>query len=104
MTLPPVSIGIDVAKHHLDLFHPDLGPQQIANTLEALQAWIARLPSRHVLVVFEATGHYDAALRQALTEAGLPHARINPEQARDFARAMGRRAKTDPLDARMLAA
>jgi transposase len=104
MTLPPVSIGIDVAKHHLDLFHPDLGPQQIANTPEALQAWIARLPSRHVLVVFEATGHYDAALRQALTEAGLPHARINPEQARDFARAMGRRAKTDPLDARMLAA
>lgn len=104
MTLPPVSIGIDVAKHHLDLFHPELGPQQIANTPEALQAWIARLPSRHVLVVFEATGHYDAALRQALTEAGLPHARINPEQARDFARAMGRRAKTDPLDARMLAA
>jgi transposase len=104
MTLPPVSIGIDVAKHHLDLFHPHLGPQQIANTPEALQAWIARLPSRHVLVVFEATGHYDAALRQVLTEAGLPHARINPEQARDFARAMGRRAKTDPLDARMLAA
>jgi transposase len=54
--------------------------------------------------VFEATGHYDAALRQALAEAGLPHARINPEQARAFARAMGRRAKTDPLDARMLAA
>lgn len=104
MTLPPVSIGIDVAKHHLDLFHPTLGPQRIANTPEALQAWIARLPSRHVLVVFEATGHYDAALRQALTEAGLPHARINPEQARDFARAMGQRAKTDPLDARMLAA
>ena len=104
MTLAPVSIGIDVAKHHLDLFHPDLGPQRIANTPEALQAWIARLPSRHVLVVFEATGHYAAALRQALTEAGLPHARINPEQARDFARAMGRRAKTDPLDARMLAA
>lgn len=104
MTLPPVSIGIDVSKHHLDLFHPALGPQRIANTLEALQAWIARLPSRAVLVVFEATGHYDAALRQALAEAGLPQARINPEQARDFARAMGRRAKTDPLDARMLAA
>jgi transposase len=104
MTLPPVSIGIDVSKHHLDLFHPTLGPHRIANTPAALQAWIARLPSRPVLVVFEATGHYDAALRQALAEAGLPHARINPEQARAFARAMGRRAKTDPLDARMLAA
>jgi transposase len=104
MTLPPVSIGIDVSKQHLDLFHPALGAQRIANTPEALQAWIADLPSRNVLVVFEATGHYDAALRQALTAASLPHARINPEQARDFARAMGRRAKTDPLDARMLAA
>jgi transposase len=104
MTLPPVSIGIDVSKHHLDLFHPELGPQRIANTPAAIQAWIAHLPCCPVLVVFEATGHYDAALRLALTEASLPHARINPEQARDFARAMGRRAKTDPLDARMLAA
>src|SRR5690606_2178818 len=39
-----------------------------------------------------------------LAAAGVPHARINPQQARDFAKAMGRRAKTDPLDARMLAA
>ena len=53
--------------------------------------------------MFEATGHYDAALRQALASAGVAHARVNPEQARDFAKAMGRRAKTDAIDARLLA-
>jgi transposase len=55
-------------------------------------------------VVFEATGHYDAALRGALSEAGIAFARVNPARARDFARASGVLAKTDAVDARMLAA
>jgi transposase len=57
-----------------------------------------------VLVVFEATGVYDLELREALSEAGIRFARINPARARDFARASGQLAKTDPIDARMLAA
>jgi transposase len=57
-----------------------------------------------VLVVFEATGVYDLELREALHQAGVRFARINPARARDFARASGRLAKTDPIDARMLAA
>jgi transposase len=56
------------------------------------------------LVVFEATGVYDLELREALRQAGIRFARINPARARDFARASGRLAKTDPIDARMLAA
>jgi transposase len=103
MILHPVVIGIDVSKHHLDLFDPRSGSRRLANTPEALQAWTAQQGDATPFVVFEATGSYDAALRQALTAAGLAYARINPEQARDFARALGRRAKTDPLDARMLA-
>ncbi|WP_441499790.1 IS110 family transposase, partial [Bradyrhizobium sp. 2TAF36] len=57
-----------------------------------------------VLVVFEATGVYDLELREALGQAGIRFARINPARARDFARASGQLAKTDPIDARMLAA
>jgi transposase len=63
---------------------------------------VATLP-RPCFVVLEATGSYDALLREALEKADVPFARVNPEQARDFARAIGRRAKTDAVDARMLA-
>jgi transposase len=55
------------------------------------------------LVVMEATGGYEAALACALQAAGLPVAIVNPRQARDFAKSMGRLAKTDRIDARMLA-
>jgi transposase len=102
MILHPVVIGIDVSKHHLDLFEQSSGPHRLANTPEALQAWAAGLTSTP-FIVFEATGSYDAALRQALTAAGLAYARVNPHQVRAFARALGQRAKTDPLDARILA-
>ena len=67
MILHPVVIGIDVSKHHLDLFEERSGPHRLANTPEAIQAWIASLVPTTPLVVFEATGSYDAALRQALT-------------------------------------
>src|SRR6218665_1109332 len=55
------------------------------------------------LVVMEATGGYEVALACALQAAGLPVAVLNPRQARDFAKSMGRLAKTDAVDARMLA-
>lgn len=104
MTLHPVVIGIDISKHHLDIHDAsDATTRRIANHAEAIGGWIATLGTRVCLVVMEATGRYDAALRTALATAGIAHARVNPEQARHFARATGRRAKTDTIDARMLA-
>jgi transposase len=95
-------IGIDVSKHDLDVFE-DGGSERLANRPEALAALAARWRGRGVFVLFEATGHYDAALREALTAQDIAFARVNPARARDFARAAGFLAKTDRIDARMLA-
>ncbi|UPT91812.1 IS110 family transposase [Bradyrhizobium barranii subsp. apii] len=78
-------------------------PERIANAPQAITQIVARWRC-DVLVVFEATGVYDLELREALGQAGIRFARINPARARDFARASGQLAKTDPIDARMLAA
>lgn len=102
MTITPVSIGIDVSKAALDVFDPVGGLSRVANRSEAVEDFVSRL-DRDVFVVFEATGRYDARLRRALEAAGIRFARVNPEHARAFARATGRRAKTDAVDARMLA-
>ena len=98
----PVFVGIDVSKAHLDLFVEGRGHGRILNQAGAIEGMIEGMP-RPCFVVLEATGSYDAALRQALEKAEVAYARVNPEQARDFARAIGRRAKTDAVDARMLA-
>jgi transposase len=105
MIIHPDVIGIDVSKHHLDVFDAaqDRG-ERLSNEAGAIQALIARWAGRARFVVFEATGRYDRVLRQALEAAGLAHARVNPAKARDFARAAGFLAKTDAVDARMLAA
>ena len=102
MTIPAVCVGIDVAKAVLDVFHPHRGLSRIPNETEAIEAFVADLEP-DVFVVFEATGRYDVRLRRALDGAGRCFARVNPEHARAFARATGRRAKTDAVDARMLA-
>lgn len=104
MTIPLRCVGIDVSKQHLDIFDEGLGvPERIANATHAIRELVARWRC-DVLVVFEATGVYDLKLREALRQAGIRFARINPARARDFARASGQLAKTDPIDARMLAA
>ncbi|MFO1125368.1 MAG: IS110 family transposase [Methylocystis sp.] len=103
MSISPVCVGIDVSKAHLDIFDPLEGSSRIDNTTSAVTAFAATQLVRGRFVVFEATGGYDRALRRGLEAAGVPHARVNPEQARDFARALGRRAKTDAVDARLLA-
>lgn len=100
--ITPVFVGIDVSKATLDIFAEGFGHRRIANAADAVAAMIADLP-RPCFIVLEATGSYDALLREELERAGLDHARVNPQQARDFARALGRRAKTDAVDARMLA-
>ena len=97
-------VGIDISKKHLDIFDEADGvPRRIANATQAITQQVARWQC-DALVVFEATGIYDLALREALRQAGIQFARINPARARDFARASGLLAKTDPIDARMLAA
>ncbi|WP_141263505.1 transposase, partial [Bradyrhizobium sp. USDA 3456] len=104
MIIPLRCVGIDVSKQYLDIFDEGLGvPERIANATQAITQIAARWRC-DVLVVFEATGVYDLELREALSEAGIRFARINPARARDFARASGQLAKTDPIDARMLAA
>jgi len=104
MTLHPDTLGSDISKHHLDVYDPqDATTRRIPNSVAAATMLAQALSARDCLVVFEATGRYDSVLRRALATAGVMHARVNPEQARHFARATGRRAKTDAIDARMLA-
>lgn len=101
-----VTVGIDVAKAHVDVcvLGAGSGVQRFANDVDGHSALVAALqPLGAGLVVMEATGGYEAALACALQASGLPVAVLNPRQARDFARSMGRLAKTDAVDARMLA-
>ena len=105
MILHPVCLGIDVSKHWLDIGFGSQGPvRRIANEAEAIEAFVGGLAARPDLVVFEATGRYDRRLRLELERCGLRFSRVPPGRARDFARALGLRAKTDAIDARMLAA
>jgi len=98
-------VGIDVSKRMLDIFDDAVGStERIANALQPITEQVARWRCCNVFVVFEATGIYDRELAEVLRQAGIRFARINPARARDFARAGGRLAKTDAIDARMLAA
>lgn len=98
-------IGIDVAKNTLDLaIHGEPTQMQFAQTeegIEALCSFVAKQQPK--LVLFEATGGYEMAPVAALLSRGLPAAVVNAGRVRDFARAMGREAKTDSLDAAVLA-
>lgn len=105
MIIPHGVIGIDISKHDLDVFEGGSSDSyRIANTPAGIASLTARWKDGGVLVLFEATGHYDSALRRMLTAQGIAFARVNPARARDFARAAGILAKTDRIDARMLAA
>jgi transposase len=103
MTDTRPTAGIDVAEDHLDLAtYPAGEPVRVPNTPDGHAALIARLAGVR-LVVLEATGGYEAAAVAALHLAGVPVAVVNPRQARDFARVLGRHAKTDRVDAAVLA-
>ncbi|WP_413206511.1 IS110 family transposase [Rhodospirillum sp. A1_3_36] len=75
----------------------------MGNSSDSIAPLVEAWRGRNLLVVFEATGVYDQTLARALHDAGIRYTRVNPQRARDFARACGRIAKTDALDARMLA-
>ena len=98
-------LGVDISKNTLDVYlHPQTIARQFANTaagIAALLAWLKQNPVSRV--VFEPTGAYHHRLERQLGQAGLSVVKVNPLQARRFAEAIGRRAKTDAVDAAMLA-
>ncbi len=97
--------GIDVSKIHLDVHLRPLDRTfQVGNDAEGIQTLLAQLRACPVdLVVLEATGGYEREVYAQLSAAGFRVARINPRQARHFAQATGKLAKTDRIDARVLA-
>ena len=105
MTTPAIYIGIDVAKSHLDVGQrPEGATFQVAYDEAGITALVERLQRlRPALVLLEATGGIEAALIAALVDARLPVVLVNPRQVREFARATGRLAKTDAIDAGVLA-
>lgn len=105
MTIPLCYIGCDVSKRVLDIHDPATGGvERIVNSAEAITRFANTLLQRQVIMVFEATGAYDRALRTGLASAGVSYVRVNPTRARRFAQAAGLTAKTDAIDARMLSA
>ena len=101
-----VFIGTDVSKDTLEVASSaQASSWQAVNDTAGIEALSTQLlTTAPALVVLEATGGYEFEAACALQAAGLDVAVVNPRQARDFARAMGALAKTDSLDARMLAA
>jgi transposase len=98
-------VGIDVSKLALDFdCLPVSATQQFSNDASGIAALVALLQdSGAERIVIEATGGYETAIASALAAAKLPVVVVNPRQVRDFAKAMGQFAKTDKLDARILA-
>ena len=98
-------VGIDVSRDTLEVGRTgQVSTSQYANDSVAIESLSAELVTlAPALVVLEATGGYEFEAACALQAAGLAVAVVNPRQARDFARAMGALAKTDHLDAKMLA-
>jgi transposase len=105
MQTAAVVVGIDVAKAYLDVaVRPSGEPLRVPYDTTGITALIARLSQlRPTRIVLEATGGLERSLVRALVEAALPVIVVNPRQVRDFAKATGRLAKTDALDAQVLA-
>ncbi|WP_310621577.1 IS110 family RNA-guided transposase [Flexibacterium corallicola] len=99
-----VTIGVDISKDHLDVYClPDEQSKQFTNTAAGyrqLKSWLKGLPVARI--IFEPTGSYHGAFELALS-GSYPLSKVNPWQARRFAQAKGKRAKTDRIDARLLA-
>ena len=101
----PVFIGIDVSKEWVDVAVHSTGDiWRVSQDQEGIDALIPQLQSLNPqCVVMEATGGYEMPLSTALAAAGIPVAVVNPRQVRDFARSQGKLAKTDRIDAVVIA-
>jgi transposase len=100
-----ITIGVDVSKDTLDVhLHPDGTHRQFLNDATGFHLildWIGSQPVARL--VFEASGAYHRAFERAMGEAGIALCKVNPARARRFAEATGQSAKTDRIDAAMLA-
>jgi transposase len=105
MSEPQVFVGIDVSKAQLDVaLRPTEDHWHVSNDAVGILGLVKRLQAvQPTLIVLEATGGLEVPAAGALAEAGLPGVVVNPRHARDVAKATGRLAKTDPLDAQGLA-
>jgi transposase len=98
-------IGIDVSKARLDVaIRPSAEKLSVSNNEAGIQALVTRLSEiKPALIVLEATGGLERSVSGALGSAQLPVVVVNPRQVRDFAKALGQLAKTDRIDAEVLA-
>ncbi len=105
METPPPFVGIDVSSQRLDVdLAPVSQPFSEPNTEDGIASLVTRLKALNPkIVLLEATGGYEISVAYALSEAGLPVVVMNPKALRHFAKAIGRLAKTDKLDAQVLA-
>jgi transposase len=101
----PVYVGIDVAKAHLDVAVGEQNvPWRVANDPQGIRELLTRVQaSAPNLIVVESTGGYEVPVLAELALAKLPVARVHPGRVRAFAKSLGQLAKTDKLDARLLA-
>jgi len=104
-SVPNVVVGLDVSKRHLDVvIHGRRAFRRFDNNPEGIDNLLAWLKQRSVeYVVAEATGGLELPSLLTIHEAGIMVSRVNPRWIKDYARAQGRYAKTDPLDARIIA-
>jgi transposase len=100
-----VIVGIDVSKDRLDVaVRPSGEAFVVARNAAGLEELVARLVGLGVhLIALEATGGFETVVAASLGAAGLPLVVVNPAQVRSFAKALGKRAKTDPIDAAVIA-
>jgi len=100
-----ITIGIDVSKDTLDLYRlPDRATLRVSNDDAGYQAVLDWIGAHRVeRIVYEATGPYTRDFERVFARAGLPLVKVNPRRARRFAEAIGVLAKTDPVDAAVLA-
>jgi len=100
-----VHVGVDVSKHHLDwAVGPEGEVTRLPNSPAGVRRLVSSLRKRDLAsIVVESTGGYERDLTAALAEAGLPVVLVNPWRVRRLGEALGILAKTDPLDARVLA-
>lgn len=100
-----VYVGIDVSKDRLDVhIHPVGEAFSVGRDTAGLEEMIARLkPFSVATIAMEATGGLESVVAASLAAGGLPAIVVNPMQVRHFANALGKRAKTDPIDAAVIA-
>jgi len=98
------SIGVDISRNHLDAHClPEGSTRRFTNDPPGFQALIDWIGSDLGCIAYEPTGPWHRDFEEALQDAGLPLRRMNPYRVRCFARALGKSAKTDAIDAEVLA-